>query len=90
MAIRSYIGATNEGGVGQWKWSDGSAWGFDNWGRGHPNGNNADKCVMVETMPFQGNSEPGWWNELECDVEGDIGGYICSFDIGRYSFIHFC
>ena len=81
IAIRSYIGASDKGSKKAWVWPSGSPLNYSNWGVHQPSNKYDGNCAMLETQPYNGNVKAGWWNDIKCDVEGDIGGFICSFNI---------
>uniref|UniRef100_A0A1I8AGH4 C-type lectin domain-containing protein n=1 Tax=Steinernema glaseri TaxID=37863 RepID=A0A1I8AGH4_9BILA len=60
----------------EWKWNDGSAFGFTNWCPGDPNSSH-EKCIhmVVDQCPMCGSYfKLGCWNNLECH---NIVPYIC-------------
>ncbi|KAJ8338949.1 hypothetical protein SKAU_G00357350 [Synaphobranchus kaupii] len=72
-----WIGLHHNTIVGGYQWSDGSALGHTNWGRGEPNNHQGrENCVeMVSTV--NGSS---WWNDLYCDAHQD---WICEIAKGK-------
>ena len=57
-AQRIWIGATDEGSEGQWRWSDGSRFAFTNWNSGEPN-NAGNTEHYAEMLGLQGT-----WNDM--------------------------
>ena len=50
-----------------WKWADNSAWSFENWPAGEPNGSGGE-CMVL-------NWDTNWdWNDHICQ---DTYGYVC-------------
>merc|ERR1711962_962312 len=74
----TYIGASDGAHEGQWVWSDGTVWDYDNWMPGNPsNTDNAEHCAMVWYSPS--NKENNKWNYMNCN--GFAGGYACSYNL---------
>merc|ERR1711962_1285302 len=74
----TYIGASDGAHEGQWVWSDGTVWDYDNWMPGNPsNTDNAEHCAMVWYSPS--NKENNKWNDMNCN--GFAGGYACSYNL---------
>jgi len=74
----TYIGASDGAQEGQWVWSDGTVWDYDNWMPGNPsNTDNAEHCAMVWYSPS--NKENNKWNDMNCN--GFAGGYACSYNL---------
>ena len=75
----TYIGASDKAQEGQWVWSDGTPWDYDNWSGGLPSPiHGAEDCAMV----WNDNSQ--LWNDMSCDQHS--GGYACSYNLkGRIS-----
>lgn len=57
-AQRIWIGATDEGSEGQWRWSSGAAFGYTNWNSGEPN-NAGNAEHYAEMLGLQGT-----WNDM--------------------------
>lgn len=57
-AQRIWIGATDEGAEGQWRWSDGTPFAFANWNSGEPN-NASNSEHYAEMLGLQGT-----WNDM--------------------------
>ena len=57
-AQRIWIGATDQGSEGQWRWSDGSPFAFTNWNSGEPN-NAGNTEHYAEMLGLQGT-----WNDM--------------------------
>ena len=69
ISIRSYIGGVYID--GNWTWTDGSAWDYENWRPGDPD-------TPIASVPYVEiyNSETGVWHN-EDNVIGYSNGYIC-------------
>ena len=77
-AIRAYpgfvawLGATDEGHEGDWRWPNGDGLSYKNWAPGQPdNWHNFEHCMMVFTK-FQ---RAGQWNDVHCKYFRV--GYVC-------------
>ena len=66
--VRSYIGAVYKN--GQWTWTDGSAWDFENWRSGDPSDLPWEKYAEIYVY------STGAWNS-EDNIIGYDNGYIC-------------
>jgi hypothetical protein len=72
-----WLGATDEGSVGNWKWIDGTPMSFKAWLPGEPN-NDQGKEHYLSTWK-------GWWNDVKIDGKFPRGqaehviGYICEW-----------
>ena len=64
----------------QWRWSDGSDWGYENWNQGEPNnrGGTEDK-ITIRTNNFWGSWDPGYgkWND---DKSWKTFPFICQLN----------
>ena len=69
LSIRSYVGGVYVD--GQWTWTDGSAWDYENWRPGDPD-------TPIPSVPYVEiyNSETGVWHN-EDNVIGYPNGYLC-------------
>ena len=61
MTQHYWIGATNGGIVGAWRWVSGEAFGYSNWGNNLNNQGGNENCAHFY------NVTPGVWNDLRCD-----------------------
>ncbi len=65
-----WTGGNDLGTVGDWLWSDGSAFTFTNWGSGEPNGGANERCMHL------GRYANGLWNDAQCSI---ASRYICEY-----------
>ena len=72
IQIRSYIGGIYEN--GQWKWSDGSAWDYENWRAGDPK-----NSAVLKYAEFDWTKTGVWHNED--NIIGYDNGYICQIAV---------
>ena len=63
---------------GNWRWVDGSEWGFEPWAEGQPSDSEAKEDFLEILEP----DEPvkGRWNDVPLDHPGDNVGFICQYD----------
>jgi hypothetical protein len=67
-----WLGATDAGRKGTWRWVDGTALSYSNWEAGEPNDADGwEDCLMM--------TKYGKWNDL-ANHAGIIDGYICEWD----------
>ena len=72
IQVRSYIGGIYEN--GQWKWSDGSAWDYENWRAGDPK-----NSAVLKYAEFDWTKTGVWHNED--NIIGYDNGYICQIAV---------
>ena len=76
LEVRSYIGGVYEN--GQWTWTDGSAWDYENWRAGDP-----ENSEVLKYAEFDSTLTGLWHNED--NVIGFDNGYICQREVvGRF------
>ena len=77
--VPSWIGATDEGSEGSWRWSDGSAWGYENWAPGNPDNFNSNQHHAL----FNWGQGSGLWDDAD-----DYWAYpfICQSTSREYEF----
>ena len=54
----SFIGGTDEGSEGVWRWSDGTPWDYENWSRGQPDNLKGSQHYLL--MFSTGKWDDGW------------------------------
>lgn len=66
-----FLGGTDAGTEGIWRWNNNQDWSFENWRPGQPDGGGRENCMEM-------NAEDGFWNDVDC------GGFAgrCSPGIG--------
>ncbi|XP_041641764.1 C-type lectin domain family 4 member M-like isoform X1 [Cheilinus undulatus] len=70
-----WIGLTDDGVEGQWRWVDGSPLGATFWGPGQPNSHNGKNQDCVEF--WHRRTGNGQWNDEACDITQN---YICEIN----------
>ena len=77
LKVRSYIGDVYEN--GQWTWTDGSAWDYDNWRAGDPK-----NPTVLKYAEFDYTLTGVWHNED--NTIGYDNGYICQREVtGKFT-----
>jgi PKD repeat protein len=61
MNTNYWIGATNDGVIGQWRWTTGESFNYTNWGQNLNNNGGNEFCAHYY------NVTPGIWNDLACN-----------------------
>ena len=61
-----------------WRWSDGSAWDFENWMSGQPSNSGGGEDYLVGGgevggMQWNDGGEGSWWMD-------DDDGYVCQYE----------
>jgi len=66
-----FLGGTDAGTEGVWRWNNGRDWSYDNWRPGQPAGQGRENCMEMD-------AEDGFWNDVDC------GGFAgrCVTDVG--------
>jgi len=95
-----FLGGTDAGTEGTWRWNNGRDWDFDNWGSGLPddNGRGRENCLEM-------NAENGEWNDIDCGGFagrcGSVGPdcrirdsappkrYLCSYPLSTFKLSDF-
>ena len=68
--INIWLGGSDSALEGSYVWSDGTAWTYENWTPGEPNGRTRENCVVGN---WRGHDN---WNDGPCDFVY-YGGYAC-------------
>ncbi|XP_072025170.1 C-type mannose receptor 2-like [Amphiura filiformis] len=71
-----WIGANDITSKGNWTWTDGSQWSYDNWHTGEPNGGEGESCAAMRW------SVDGSWNDAACSTTLP---YICKYNLFQVS-----
>ena len=60
-------------------WTDGTSMNYENWNSGEPN-NSGGKENCIEWYSIPAESKHNKWNDIPCDVQNRVGGYLCKRD----------
>ena len=67
-----WIGATDAASEGNWQWTGGASFDFDNWRSGEPNnGSGSEDCAVIE------GDRGGTWDDRGCFASG---AFLCERD----------
>ena len=78
-----WIGATDEGTEGTWKWNYGTALQYSNWNDGEPNNSHGD---VADGENFAHYTSNGFWNDTNgCQKYG----FVCEIDHCEHNLIHY-
>jgi len=69
----AWIGLTDDGSEGRWRWTDGSPVDFLNFGPGEPNGGTYENYGAIELA--RAGRPDGWWNDA--NVNEKYGAVVC-------------
>ncbi|RLJ70413.1 lectin-like protein [Hydrogenivirga caldilitoris] len=69
----AWIGLTDDGSEGRWRWADGSPVDFLNFGPGEPNGGTYENYGAIELA--RAGRPDGWWNDA--NVNEKYGAVVC-------------
>jgi len=74
---RIWIGGTDTGKEGVWKWTDCTPWDFTVWGTGEPSNTGDEDCFIVYQFNDQHENKDAdkKWNDDKCSKEF---GFVCS------------
>lgn len=82
---RYWIGCSDTASEGNWAWTDGSSFSYNNWALGEPNGGTYQNYGSIYS-PY-GSWTVGTWDDLEAAI---TTGFICEIDIDSFSPIERC
>jgi len=69
-----WIGYNDVDSEGTWVWSDGGPAVYENWRTGEPSNDPAPEDCAIQYFG-------GDWNDLNCDGNGERGGYACQVEV---------
>ncbi|ELT99821.1 hypothetical protein CAPTEDRAFT_68129, partial [Capitella teleta] len=69
------IGGTDRSSEGNWQWSDGTAFDYENWKDGEPNGKPGDGDALMTVK--KGGSGNRVWRDRSTDA---AAAFLCAFD----------
>ena len=61
---------------GNWVWSDGTSFVYENWGAGHYGGSSGENCIEMDIDGSSSNAA-GSWNDCSCSSLGSTTGFAC-------------
>ncbi len=67
-----WIGGTDEGAEGSWRWANGETWSYTNWGHNEPNNCSGIEHYLTYFTPWDNLGRGGLWNDL-----GVLGSQGC-------------
>ena len=70
-----FIGATDKTSEGNWKWTDGSCWGYENWYGDNGHAADADCGEIVVNVGNSRHLKKEYWNDVPCHKENL---FLCS------------
>ena len=71
----TWIGGIREG--SSFKWIDGSAFTYQNWNSGEPNGKEGENQDCMELYSAPGTRFHEKWNDIPCDMNKRAKGFVC-------------
>ena len=74
--VSSWIGASRNP-DGDWTWSDGTEWGYTNWGKGEPNNFANSEDYVLFNWP---GIASGMWNDHNSDAD-NIASALCQYKL---------
>lgn len=66
-----WVGGTDLGSVGTWRWITGEPFGFMNWRAGEPSNPGVEDCLIVL------GAQNGLWDNRSCEDQGDRYAFLC-------------
>lgn len=73
-----WLGGTDEGSEGEWRWVTNEPWSFDAWNSGEPNNANRGREHYLHVNDLYGINAPRGWNDTL--VGSPCGGYILELE----------
>jgi len=70
-----WLGGSDTGEEGVWKWTDCTPWNFTAWSKLNPNNDGDEDCLNVYKLMFWSKQEDKKWNDDKCSKEF---GFVCS------------
>lgn len=81
--VAVWIGATNEGKDGQWRWITGEHWAYTRWSIGQPDNNGGvERYGMIWPIPAGGQAGFGWNDYFAADESPEVRvpGFVVEYD----------
>jgi len=75
-----WVGGTDEGSEGNWRWINGEPFNYTNWYSGEPNNSASDGGPENYLQFFVSGSERGKWNDA-ANYSEKVSGFICEYSL---------